>query len=177
VAQGVERYGRGLIAYSLGDFLFDLPRDPADFTPQQRAFNAVHMLLKVDLDVAGVANYGVHWLGRDAAGRYVYPYEPEGLDLPYAFAALCEALQDGPELLCRAEAIYRKAFREILYDAPIHFVRHFRRGDSGRLRSFLWWLTTLRRACKRRVLAAGGASWLRYLVARLTHSLSSPEAL
>ena len=48
VLQGIERYGRGLIAYSLGNFAFDLREEAARDT----------VCLDVHLDAGGVAGWG-----------------------------------------------------------------------------------------------------------------------
>ena len=108
----------------------------------------------------------------DAAGRYVYPYAPPGLDLPREFDELCGVLKDPPELRRRVGDAYRELFKGNVYYIPLIFLREFHRGGSNRLKSFLWWLASLRRPPKRRLLAHGAAGWVRHLLARLTPSRS-----
>jgi poly-gamma-glutamate synthesis protein (capsule biosynthesis protein) len=155
VPQAVERYGPGLIAYSLGDFLFDLPRDPEDFTPRQRFWNACHPVLEVRLAGGRVAGHRVSWLGRDAGGRYFAPAEDALGQIEREFDALCRVLADRPEYRRRVGAVYRMHLKGTLYHTPLLFFRDFRRGGSRHLKRFLWWLGTLRRRPKRRLVLGG----------------------
>jgi gamma-polyglutamate biosynthesis protein CapA len=167
VPQGLERRGHGLIAYSLGDFLFDLPRDPADMTEHQRRYWGAHPVLEVELDGGRVAAHRVHWLTRDAAGRYAVPSAARLSELEADFARLCGLLADEAAVTRHMDGVYRDQFRGMVYYAPLLFCREFARGGSHQLRAFLWWLATLRRGQKRRWLREGLVSLLRWGIARL----------
>jgi poly-gamma-glutamate synthesis protein (capsule biosynthesis protein) len=167
VPQGLECRGNGLIVYSLGDFLFDLPRDPADMTPHQRRFRGAHPVLEVELEDGRVTAHRMHWLTRDADGRYAFP-APDRLDeLEREYERLCAVLADPPALRQQMGGIYRHLLRGMLYYAPMNFSREFAHGGSRHLRAFLWWLATLRRGPKRRWLREGFSSLLGWGVARL----------
>jgi poly-gamma-glutamate synthesis protein (capsule biosynthesis protein) len=160
VPQGIERYGRGLIAYSLGDFLFDLPRPPGDLDPRQARFNACHPILEVELADGQVARHRVHWLTRAADGRYAAALPAAEFDIEREFAELCRVLQDRAEWRRRVRAIYRAEVKDLLYYTPQRFALSFFTGGSRHLRAFLWWLATLRRQPKRRFLREGLARLL-----------------
>ncbi len=167
VPQGVERYGAGLIAYSLGDFLFDLPRDFADTTAHQRRFWGAHPVLEVELANGGVAGHRLHWLVRGADGRYAAPSAERLAELEADFGRVCALLADPAGLRRHMGGIYRDQLRGLVYYAPLAFSRQFAGGGSRHLRRFLWWLATLRRGPKRRWLGEGFASLLRWGVGRL----------
>jgi poly-gamma-glutamate synthesis protein (capsule biosynthesis protein) len=160
VPQGIECYGKGLIAYSLGDFLFDLPRPAGDLDARQARFNACHPILEVQLADGQVAGHRVHWLTRDADGRYA-PAGPAGdFDIEREFAELCRVLKDRPEWRRRVRAIYRSEVKDLLYYTPRRFAQAIIRGGPRQLRAFLWWLGTLRFQPKRRFLREGLAGLL-----------------
>ena len=160
VPQGWQRYGRGLIAYSLGDFLFDLPRHPTDLTPRQHQLNHLHPILEVELADGGVRAHHVHWLGRTKAGRFVHPLVAPGFDVNEEFRRLCDVLADPAEYGRRLRREYRAQLRELAVHTPLSFLRQFAGGGSRPLKGFLWWLATLRRRPKRRMLWGGLASLL-----------------
>jgi poly-gamma-glutamate synthesis protein (capsule biosynthesis protein) len=167
VPQGLERRGDGLIAYSLGDFLFDDPYDPADMTPHQRRFHGAHPILEVQLGEGRVTDHRVHWLTRREDGAYVVPSAERLAELSTEFERLCAWLADLPALQKYMAGVYRGQLRGMLYYAPLAFWRAFRRGGSPHLRAFLWWGATLRRGPKRRWLVEGLASLLDWALARL----------
>jgi hypothetical protein len=167
VPQGLERRGDGLIVYSLGDFLFDLPRDPADLTPHQRRFAGAHPLLEVELGGGRVEAHRLHWLTRHTGGHYTAPAPERLAELEAEYARLCGLLADPPALRRHMGGIYRDLLRGTLYYAPLSFGRAFARGGSRHLRAFLWRLATLRRGPKRRWLVEGFSSVLGWAVARL----------
>jgi poly-gamma-glutamate synthesis protein (capsule biosynthesis protein) len=160
VPQGVERHGRGLIAYSLGDFLFDLPRPAGDLDPTQARFNACHPVLEVELADGQVAGHRVHWLTRDAKGRYAPAAAGADFDIEREFAELCRVLADRPEWQRRVRAIYRAEVKDLLYYTPQRFAHGLAAGGSRHLRGFLWWLSTLGHAPKRRFIRQGLAGLL-----------------
>jgi Bacterial capsule synthesis protein PGA_cap len=160
VPQGIERRGKGLIAYSLGDFLFDLPRPPGDLDPRQARFNACHPILEVKLAGGQVSDYRVHWLTRDAEGKYAPAVPTADFDIEREFAELCRVLTDRPEWQRRVRAIYRAEAKDLLYYTPRRFVDSFFAKGSRHLRAFLWWLATLRLQPKRRFLREGLARLL-----------------
>jgi poly-gamma-glutamate synthesis protein (capsule biosynthesis protein) len=160
VPQGIERHGKGLIAYSLGDFLFDLPRPVGDLDAQQARFNACHPILDVQLADGQVTAHRVHWLTRVADGRYT-PAVPAGdFDIEREFAELCRVLKDRPEWRRRVRAIYRSEVKDLLYYTPRRFAHAIVHGGPCQLRAFLWWLSTLRFQPKRRFLREGLAGLL-----------------
>jgi poly-gamma-glutamate synthesis protein (capsule biosynthesis protein) len=167
VPQGVERYDHGLIAYSLGDFLFDLPRDPADMTAHQRRFFGAHPVLEVELGDGRVAGHRLHWLVRGSDGRYAASTPQRLAELEENYARVCSLLADPAALEQRMGGIYRGQLRGMVYYAPLAFCREFADGGSRHLRRFLWWAATLRRGPKRRWLGEGFASLLRWGVGRL----------
>jgi poly-gamma-glutamate synthesis protein (capsule biosynthesis protein) len=167
VPQGCERRGDGLIVYSLGDFLFDLPRDPADMTPHQRRFLGAHPVLEVELAGGRVAAHRVHWLARDSDGRYAAPPAGRLAELEAEYARLCALAADLPALRRHMGGVYRDLFRGLVYYVPVAFRRDFARGGSRHLRAFLWWLSTLRRGPRRRWLAEGARSLLHWGLGRL----------
>jgi hypothetical protein len=167
VPQGFERYRDGLIAYSLGDFLFDLPRDPADMTPHQRRFYGNHPLLEVELAEGRVAAHRIHWLTRGPDGRYAFPAAAQRAALEADHERLCALLADASGLRRHMGGVYRDLLRGFVYYAPLSFCREFARGGSPQLRAFLWWLSTLQRGPKRRWLKEGFASLLAWGLARM----------
>jgi hypothetical protein len=167
VPQGLERRGDGLIVYSLGDFLFDLPRDPAEMTPHQRRFHGAHPVLEVELEGGRAMAHRVHWLTRRADGNYAAPAPERLAEWEAEYGRLCALLTDPPALRRQMGGVYRDLLRGTVYYAPLSFGRAFARGGSRHLRAFLWWLATLRRGPKRRWLVEGFASLLGWAVARL----------
>jgi hypothetical protein len=153
--QGLERYGRGLIAYSLGDFLFDLPRAGDGLDERRRRLTATHPILEVELGRAGVAAHRVHWLRRDGAGRYEPACAGGDFDPEREFEELCRVAADAAELRRRMRAVYRGQVKDLLYYTPRAFCRKIRAGGARHLGGFLWWLSTLRRRPKRRLLLQG----------------------
>jgi hypothetical protein len=167
VPQGVERYGHGLIAYSLGDFLFDPPAGSVEhLTARQRQFNALHPILETEIRDGVVKDFRLHWLTRRDDGWYVPAEGQSTLDVAREFLALCAVLGDPVEYRRQIEAVYRAEFKEIAYFLPIEFCRNLYRGGFRGLRSFLFFLGTLRREPKRRRLRVGFVSWVRLLCAR-----------
>jgi poly-gamma-glutamate synthesis protein (capsule biosynthesis protein) len=162
VPQGIERHGNGLIAYSLGDFLFDMPRADDDMDARGRALNRLHPILEVDLVGGVVALHRVHLLTRDTEGRY----RDAESDAAALFDGLSALLQDPPALDRAAREAYRGVFKMTVYDTPTHFARALGRG-AGPLRGLLWWLSTLRREPKRRMLWCGCRAWGQRIVERL----------
>jgi poly-gamma-glutamate synthesis protein (capsule biosynthesis protein) len=160
VPQGVERHGKGLIAYSLGDFLFDLTRPTGDLDPRQTRFNAYHPILEVELAGGKVSDHRVHWLTRDAGGTYAPAVPTADFDIEREFAELCRVLTDRPEWHRRVRAIYRAEAKDLLYYTPRRFVDSFFAKGSRHLRAFLWWAATLRQQPKRRFLCEGLARLL-----------------
>jgi poly-gamma-glutamate synthesis protein (capsule biosynthesis protein) len=167
VPQGLERHGHGLIAYSLGDFLFDLPRDVADMKDHQRRYWGAHPVLEVKLAGGRVAEHHVHWLTRDADGCYAAPTADRLAELEADHARLSALLADGAAVTRHMDGVYRDQFRGMVYYLPLLFCRQFARGGSRHLRDFLWWLATLRRGQKRRWLREGFVSLFRWGIARL----------
>jgi poly-gamma-glutamate synthesis protein (capsule biosynthesis protein) len=151
VPQGVVRHGRGLLACSLGDFLFDLPRAEDDMSPRQRAFNRLHPILEVELGPAGAGDWRLHWLTRDEKGRYREATR-EGLDLEAEFAELCR-LAEAPER--HAPAVYRAELYSTLYGIYCALVGAVRQRRAAPLVPLLWWLPTLARRPRRRFLGRG----------------------
>src|SRR5262249_18214978 len=96
--QGLERRGDGLIVYSLGDFLFDLPRDPAEMTPHQRRCHGAHPVLEVELGGGRATAHRVHWLTRHADGTYAVPAPERLAELEAGYGRLCALLADPPAL-------------------------------------------------------------------------------
>jgi poly-gamma-glutamate synthesis protein (capsule biosynthesis protein) len=162
VPQGLQRRGHGLIAYSLGDFLFDLPRRPGDMTARQGQFNVLHPILEVKLEAGAVRDFGMHWLTRQADGRYTTAQGHSSLHIEEEFRGLCQVLEDNPEYERHIRAVYRAELKDMLYYFPLGYCRRLRRGGSRPLKAFLWWLGTWRRAPKRRRLLAGLADCLRH---------------
>jgi poly-gamma-glutamate synthesis protein (capsule biosynthesis protein) len=56
VLQGIERYGRGLIAYSLGNFQFGIE----DFIPDTACAARESVILAANLTCGGIVSYGLH---------------------------------------------------------------------------------------------------------------------
>ncbi len=167
VPQGVERYGRGLIAYSLGDFLFDPPAGSVEhLTTRQRQLNALHPILETEVRDGAVKDFCLHWLTRRDDGWYVPAEGQSSLDVPREFHALCAVLGDPAEYRRQVEAIYRAEFKELAYYLPLGFCRDVYHGGFRTLRSFLFFLGTLRRQPKRRRLRVGFVSWVRLLRGR-----------
>ena len=167
VPQGIERYGAGLIAYSLGDFLFDAPPGSvAHLTARQRHFNALHPILETEIRDGAVKDFRLHWLTRRDDGWYVPVDGASPLDVDREFQALCAVLGDPVEYRRRVEEVYRAEFKEMTYYLPIGYCRGLYHGGFRSLRSFLFFLGTLRREPKRRRLRVGLASWMRLLRAR-----------
>jgi poly-gamma-glutamate capsule biosynthesis protein CapA/YwtB (metallophosphatase superfamily) len=161
VPQGVVSYRGGVIAYSLGDFAFDLSRDGEELSPEQRALNGLHPILEVALEKAGVAGHQVHWLRREA-GRYMPA--PDGP----ALGAKLDALASDPEALAREAArTYGRECFEMLYGIYSALYLAARRGEWGRLGGLAWWLPTLAREPKRRALWHGLAPALAIAARRL----------
>jgi poly-gamma-glutamate capsule biosynthesis protein CapA/YwtB (metallophosphatase superfamily) len=167
VPQGIERHGKGLIAYSLGNFLFDTPAGSvAHLTARQRQFHDLHPILETDVRDGAVEDFRVHWLTRREDGWYV-PVEGEStLDVAREFLALCAVLANPAEYRRQVDTVYRAEFTEMAYYLPIEFCRSLYRGGFRTLKSFLFFLGTLRREPKRRRLRVGFVSWVRLLCAR-----------
>jgi hypothetical protein len=160
VPQGIERYGRGLIAYSLGDFLFDLPREQGELDPRQTHFNARHPILEVELADGQVQGHRVHWLTRDVKGRYTAAGSNVDFDIEHEFSELCHVLKDRAVWHRRLGDIYRAEVKDLLYYTPQRLAHSIFRGGSRHLRAFLWWLATLRLQPRRRFLREGLARML-----------------
>jgi poly-gamma-glutamate synthesis protein (capsule biosynthesis protein) len=84
--QGLERYGRGLIAYSLGDFVFD---EPYPKTKES-------VMLECTVDATGVSSWGVTPVAIDADYRPVPAAEPQGRDILERVARLSDEYQGMP---------------------------------------------------------------------------------
>jgi hypothetical protein len=150
VPQGVVRHRNGLIACSLGDFLFDLSRDDEELTPKQRTHNRLHPVLEVRLGTDGVVDHAVHWLRRDERGAY--EQAPEG---PAAGAELDALMADPGRLAEATRSAYEAECFGFLYSIYAAFYLAVRRGEWGKLSGLAWWLPTLRREPKRRVIRNG----------------------
>lgn len=161
VPQGVTRHGGGVIACSLGDFVFDLSRADGDLTASQKALNALHPVLEVALEKGGIAGYAVHWLRCDG-GRFVPA--PEGAA---AGAELEALLADPARLADEAQASYGEECFGFLYKVYEALYLAVRRGKWGRLPGLAWWLPTLARRPKRRVLRHAGGTALSMALRRL----------
>lgn len=170
VPQGIERRGAGLIAYSLGDFLFDLPRPPGDLTAEQARPNSMHGILHVHCEAGRVSDYQMHWLRRDESGVY---HDSADAAWGREFQELCQVLTRPADEEHRVRAMYRALFKENVYYFPLAYFREFwYDGGSRALRGFLWWLTTLRREPKRRMLQQGLLSWVQLLRHRVGESFA-----
>jgi hypothetical protein len=155
VPQGLVRYGNGLIACSLGDFLFDLPRAPDDMTPRQKSFNLLHPLLEIELESAGVAAYRLHLLTRDGMGCYGPAASRNGFDPEREFPQLCSLLDDHERLIEASRRVYAEELYQNLYTVYTAACHALRCGRTDPLRGLAWWLGTFRRAPKRRFLRQG----------------------
>jgi hypothetical protein len=167
VPHGVLRHGKGLVACSLGDFLFDLPRAADDMTERQRRFNALHPVLEVDLAGGGVADHRVFWLTRDFAGRYREAEAAADFDPREEFAELCRLLQDPDRHERLARDMYRTELYQVLYTVYGALYAALRRRQPGMLRGMPWWLATYRREPKRRFVRHGLAAAARWALDRL----------
>ena len=82
IIQGIEKYKHGIIAYSLGNFLFsDIKWDWLTESGDKRTTfykfsrkNRQGFILDVDLNKAGVLNYSVHGTYISKSGQILYPY-------------------------------------------------------------------------------------------------------
>ncbi len=113
VIRRVERYGRGLIAYSLGNFVFDMLWNPAFRTG---------LVLRVALSRNGVESYDTElvWIGDDYQPRRMSAEEHAG-----AVAAF-EALHRRPDWVSAPEQ-YESRLQEWIvrsrYESWHHFIR------------------------------------------------------
>jgi poly-gamma-glutamate synthesis protein (capsule biosynthesis protein) len=141
VPQGVERYGRGLIAYSLGNFLFDRNSDESWLSETQRVMRKTPAVLNVTFDQGGVTDYEVQWFARNAAGAY----EPAAGDRLEAvereFDTLCAALRDPAVYRRQMQSVFKAQLKGLYYYTPAHFLRRVRREGPRQLVPFLWWLS------------------------------------
>jgi poly-gamma-glutamate synthesis protein (capsule biosynthesis protein) len=157
VPQGLLRHGRGLIACSLGDFLFDLPRSSDDMNDRQRSFNRLHPILEVRLDDRGVADHRVFWLTRDSEGRHVDAAgeNSSGLDPAREFERMCQLLQDERMFHREAHAVYRAELYQVFYTVYAAFYLALRRKQPDMLRWLPWWLSLFHREPRRRLVEQG----------------------
>ena len=153
VPQGAIRHGRGIIACSLGDFLFDLPRTREEMTPHQRRFDQLHPVLEVALDDRGVVDHHVHWLAR-REGRYEI-VKDWSFDVRREFDALSALANDPSRVREHADGVYRSNLYSIAYAVYDAFYFMIARRNGARFRSLMRWLPTLTRTPKRRFIAEG----------------------
>jgi hypothetical protein len=135
-------------------------------TPRQRQLKALHPILEAEIGDGAVKTFRLHWLTRRDDGRYVPVEGHSTLDVAREFLAMCAVLGNPVEYRRQIEAVYRAQFTEMAYYLPIEFCRDLYRSGFRSLRSFLFFLGTLRREPKRRRLRVGLVSWVRLLRAR-----------
>jgi poly-gamma-glutamate synthesis protein (capsule biosynthesis protein) len=113
VARRVERYGRGLIAYSLGNFVFDMLWNP---------WLRTGLVLRVRLSRNGVEHHETElvWIGDDYQPR---PLSGEERGAAGAF----DALQQRPEWVAQDDQ-YTRHYEELVarnrYESYGHFLRN-----------------------------------------------------
>ena len=113
VARRVERYGRGLIAYSLGNFVFDMPWNP---------WLRTGLVLRVRLSRAGVEDYGTElvWIGDDHQPRQMSPEQAGTASREFA------DLERRPDWLWSTEE-YDRRYGELVVRNRYESYRHFLR--------------------------------------------------
>jgi poly-gamma-glutamate synthesis protein (capsule biosynthesis protein) len=142
VMRRVERYGRGLIAYSLGNFVFDMNWNAALRTA---------LVLRVVLSKKGIETYDTElaWIGDDFQPRPLS--DEERLDLTAAF----DALHQRPEWVATAEQ-YDQRLQEWIARSRYESWRHFIRNANKRPVNLT--VQTLFRTARRKAAAAFGRS-------------------
>jgi poly-gamma-glutamate synthesis protein (capsule biosynthesis protein) len=115
VVRRVERYRRGLIAYSLGNFVFDMMWSP---------WLRTGLVLRVRLSRNGVEDYQTDlvWIGDDYQPRPLSGEEQEA-------ARSFDALQERPDWVARDDQ-YIRHYQELVarnrYESYGHFLRNTR---------------------------------------------------
>lgn len=114
VARRIDRHGRGLIAYSLGNFVFD---------QLWNQWLRIGLVLRVRLSRHGVEDYATEWVW---IGDDYQPRPMAGADRHAAFEAF-GALQSPPDWTSRDEE-YERHYEELVtrnrYESYRHFVRN-----------------------------------------------------
>jgi poly-gamma-glutamate synthesis protein (capsule biosynthesis protein) len=140
VVRRVERYGRGLIAYSLGNFVFDMLWNPALRTG---------LVLNVVLSRNGVERYDTEfvWIGED--------YQPRRMTDEQRIAARSafDALHQRPEWVSTPEH-YDHQLQDWIVRSRYESWRHFLRYTSKRPVNLT--VQTLLRSARRKAAAALG---------------------
>jgi poly-gamma-glutamate synthesis protein (capsule biosynthesis protein) len=140
VVRRVERYGRGLIAYSVGNFVFDMLWNP---------WLRTGLVLRVSLGRRGVERFDTEfvWIGDDFQPRRL-----QGDEDDRARAAF-QALQEPPQWVAIATE-YARHYEELVARNRYESYRHFLRNVGKRPVSYT--LQTLLRTARRKAAGALG---------------------
>jgi gamma-polyglutamate biosynthesis protein CapA len=138
VPRRVERYGRGVIAYSLGNFVFD---------QLWNRWLRTGLVLRVRLSKAGVVGFSTDWVWIDD------DYQPRPMKDEHrrATAQAFDALQHPPAWASRNDEYEREYERLVArnrYESYRHFVRNVTR------RPVTYTLQTLLRTARRKAIGA-----------------------
>jgi poly-gamma-glutamate synthesis protein (capsule biosynthesis protein) len=142
VVRRVERFGRGLIAYSLGNFVFDMLWNP---------WLRIGLVLRVLLTRSGVDRYDTDfvWIGDDFQPTRLVGEEADRV------RAAFEALRHPPQWVASA-AGYARHYEELVarnrYESYRHFFRHVGK------RPVSYTVQTLLRTARKKAAAALGSS-------------------
>jgi hypothetical protein len=141
VRQGIESYNEGLIAYGLGNFIFD-PSDP--YMQREDARTDIGLVVDIFVDTEGIAEYAF-WLSRimpDGTTRILTDIKGN-IELYEEQLKLNAGLSDPALVRSEWRAVCRRYFKErcyILYrtlikgDFPrfLHLLRDLRRRENRR---------------------------------------------
>ena len=136
VARRIDRYRHGLIAYSLGNFVFDQVWNP---------WLRTGLVLRVRLSSRGVESFATNWIWIDD------DYQPRPLegDEYRAAAAAFEALAERPEWVAQQDE-YARRYEELVARNRHETYRHFVRNLPKRPLTYT--VQTLLRTARRKAL-------------------------
>ena len=141
VARRVEEYGRGLIAYSLGNFVFDM---------SWNRWLRTGLVLRVRLSRNGIQSFQTDWVW---IGDDYQPRPMKGEDLRSATEAY-RALVPRPEWVSRDED-YARHYEQLVTSNRHESHRHFIRNLPNRPLTYT--VQTLLRTARRKVAGAMGS--------------------